>query len=648
MILARRRSGSSTSRLYDAAGQAIELGARLGKGGEGSVYEVVGDRQRVAKVYHREPQLEQAEKLQAMVRCGTERLLKLAAWPVATLHARGGRLQGLMMRRAEGSAIHLLYGPKSRREQFPEATWAFLVAAAANVARAVGVIHEHDHVVGDVNQGNILVALRATVRLIDCDSFQIRDGDHIYLCEVGVGPYVPPELQHRSLHVLRTPNHDVFGVAVLAFQLLFLGRHPFSGRFLGSGDLAIEQAIQEFRFAYGAGAAAHQMRQPPATPPLGIVSPDVANLFERAFAPAGAHAGGRPAAGEWVTALTKLGGELCTCVANPVHEYWKALAGCPWCPVEKASHTALFDLLGRSGQVVAPIDLPGLWARIRAVPSPGPAPQFTHLPRKLPPSDRARWMRTPWLLAVPIGVLCFDGLANGGRAGDLFGAGIWEAAILLAFLGISLLARNRARLAAAVAEARGLLQLLQNQWPVLAGDHAFAQRRRQLERHRQQHLHLADLRLERLAELQRSLPAAQRRKFLRQFPVERAPQMNANLCATLRSYGIETAADVEPAALSQVPGIDGWLDRRLLAWRAALERRFRFDPSRGAAVEETALERELASLRAQLEQDLLRGEADLRQLYQACMQQRISSRHHLDQAARAVDQAEADQRFGIF
>ncbi len=41
-----------------------------------------------------------------------------------------------------------------------------------------------------------------------------------------------------------------FGLAVLLFQLLFLGRHPFSGVFGGRGEMTVVRAVSECRFAY--------------------------------------------------------------------------------------------------------------------------------------------------------------------------------------------------------------------------------------------------------------------------------------------------------------------------------------------------------------------------------------------------------------
>ena len=57
-----------------------------------------------------------------------------------------------------------------------------------------------------------------------------------YRCPVGKPEFTPPELQGRLFaHLDRAPEHDLFGLAVLIFQLLMEGTHPFAGVFLGHG-----------------------------------------------------------------------------------------------------------------------------------------------------------------------------------------------------------------------------------------------------------------------------------------------------------------------------------------------------------------------------------------------------------------------------
>ena len=59
-------------------------------------------------------------------------------------------------------------------------------------------VHGTGVVVGDVNDSNVLVGGDAVVRLIDVDSFQVRDSARVFTCDVGMPIYQPPELYGRS------------------------------------------------------------------------------------------------------------------------------------------------------------------------------------------------------------------------------------------------------------------------------------------------------------------------------------------------------------------------------------------------------------------------------------------------------------------
>jgi len=264
--------------LFDLAGRSLHLGSELGSGGEGAVYEL-GDRSdAVVKVYHKPLDPESSAKIVTMAKFGNERLLRLAAWPTEPIRvgSRAGSVVGFIMPKITGHKLAFnLNSPKLQLQQFPTASWQFLIRSAANAARAFTVVHESGHVIGDVNERNLFVGGNATVRLIDCDSYQITINGSRWFCEVGAPTHQPPELQNVRIYkgVVRTPNHDNFGLAVIIFQMLFMGRHPFSGRFGGTGEMPMERAISEYRFAYGSNAVAMQMQPPPASLGLNIPRP---------------------------------------------------------------------------------------------------------------------------------------------------------------------------------------------------------------------------------------------------------------------------------------------------------------------------------------------------------------------------------------
>lgn len=389
-------SSSQTFRL--AGGGSITLDQRLGGGGEGTVSSVVGRPEVVAKIYTAPMTAERRAKIEAMLATAPASILRATAWP-SELIVNGREAVGFLMPHvANASEAHVLYGLKSRRQKFPGASFRFLVHVAANLARAFALLHSAGIVVGDVNERVAMVAADGAVRIIDCDSFQIRHGATLFGCDVGTPIFTAPELQNVSTFrgIERTPQHDLFGLAVLLFHLLFLGRHPFSGRCLASTDMPIEKAIQEHRFAYSADNGRTQMQPPPHTPPMGYSGGTLTALFEQAFSPAAAKGQAqRPPATQWAETLGGFLGQLVPCKVNASHAYVPAHGPCPWCAIELTTRIDLFSYVepaAGSAAATAAIDYEAIWRAIdglmpfRVPPAPDPA----HLQSGLTPSPEAQ------------------------------------------------------------------------------------------------------------------------------------------------------------------------------------------------------------------------------------------------------------------
>src|SRR5215813_592679 len=351
--------------------EIVRLERRIGVGAEGEVYEIQDRSDLVAKIYHEPPPPEKAEKLVALSRLGNERLFNLSAWPVDVLRdAPGGAVVGFVMKRISGAEeVHALHSPKSRLQKFPEASWGFLIYVAANVARAVAAIHEHGYVIGDLNPKNIVVTRKATVYLLDVDSFQVLADGKTYRCDGGFPEYTPPELQGVAFRkVDRAQEHDYFGLAVVIFQLLFMGRHPYSGNYQGVGEMPLESAIREFRFAYGADAEVRKMRQPPGTLALDSMPSWLEGLFRRAFLTTD-----RPRPREWIEPLDLLAKALKKCVLHSGHFYYRELRDCPWCGIESCAHVRLFNfLIPSAGSQRGHFRLDEIWKEIESVQAPDP------------------------------------------------------------------------------------------------------------------------------------------------------------------------------------------------------------------------------------------------------------------------------------
>ena len=644
--------------VYDSSLRSVALGRELGRGGEGAVYEVVSSSY-VAKIYHKPPDREQAEKISAMVQLRDDRLLALSTWPVGTLCDTRGALVGMLMPRLSAyREIHELYRPQSRLQEFPpRANWAFLVHTAANVARAFEVIHGHGHVIGDVNQKNILASDEATVKLVDCDSFQIQAKGRVFPCNVGFQEFQPPELQSLPSFrgFVRTPNHDNFGLAVMIFQLLFLGRHPFAGRFLGSGDMLIDRAIREHRFAYG-NAALRGMAQPPNTPSLDIVSAPVARLFDRAFSPAGDAPGARPTPREWIDRLSELSAGLKSCSLNSGHVFFRELRSCPWCEVERAAGISyLFISVALSGgRPEDNFNLETVWAQIATVKPPGPAsdlPDPTLIPvqasGKFQELGALRRTRLHWGVGFSV-LLCVAALALMPiiPAGGLF---ILVLALTLPVVVVHVgFIEGQRKARSAVADAELVWAELNTQWSRECGEDGFWRTMKDLEGARRQLDSLDKDREWRLRKLEAERRLAQLHAYLSGYRLADArniPNVGAKRKATLRAWGIETAADVTDNAVRQVPGFGGTGKYRsyLLGWRRDLENKFVFDPKRGVEpAARAAVERDTFVAKQPVQRKLLQGKADLTRVAEDIRAKRGSVAPKAPEAAQRLAQARAD------
>lgn len=440
--------------LWTLHGQPIALGPEIKAGAEGRIHEVIGQQMTLAKVYHQLPSTQKWAKLNVLSSIRTAPLHRIAALPADLLRDERGNGVGFLMPRAPDGflEVHELYDPRSRLRRFPEATWDFMVHVAMNAARVFAQMHDQGIIIGDVNHSNLLVNQRGHVYLIDCDSVQVRDGGRVYHCGVGTPEYVPPELQNLNLSLVdRTEDHDAFGFAVLAFQLLMLGCHPYAGRRPGRDSADPAELIARSIFAHGAAARAAGIAPPPHVPKLHMLGSTISALFEATFVAVGQ---GRPRPAQWISALAELAGSITRCNAERGHFYLQGLQGCPWCVVESrigpiwpravtpttgqaASFTALWERVKvLYGNLKLPsrarpsFDVAGMWAAILQVPAPAdqelvlplevdpdPAPHLVTLARHVLGRQAVQWVITLAILAGVIAVLINAGICLGALAG---------------------------------------------------------------------------------------------------------------------------------------------------------------------------------------------------------------------------------------
>jgi DNA-binding helix-hairpin-helix protein with protein kinase domain len=506
-------------------------------------------------------------------------------------------------------------------------------------------------VIGDVNQSNVRVSPEtAIVSLVDCDSFQISAKGRLFPCEVGVPLYTPPELQETEFReIVRTPNHDNFGLAVLIFHLLFMGRHPFAGKYLGSGEMPIEKAIAEQRFAFAKDVQRTQMLPPPSCITLAHLPEEVGDLFTSALGPDGARSG-RPEGRQWIAALEALASHLIICSSNKAHLYFNGLSSCPWCPIESSGILFFVDYVivdagsGFSMEVT--------WSQILAVPGPGlgkPPCLLTYI-SAIEPSKRAKaaaWKRRYKVAALAIGVFAmfaFVVLSDNGFAYMVFlggGIGILK----------SLLDNDPPReFAEAARMAEGRLRNLQHHWQKEASGEEFNLKLDSLRTLAEEYRQLPERRKQKVRELERALFETQLGHYLERFDIAAAdiPHIGDGRKAMLSAYGIDDAADITRKALEAVPGFGHFLIMQLITWRQSLEATFKFNPGRGVdQADVQRVDHDIAKRRAEIEVSLSKGPGELKDLRRRIVAARGRLQDQLEKALIDVAQAQADERAAV-
>ena len=586
--------------------ERLSLGKSIGKGGEGEVFAITGRPGKAVKIYSQAIRAHRERKVRAMVNRALSEQTKLVAYPAAiATDSRGSFLGFVMPLVAAHRPLHELYSPKSRQNYFPNADYRFLVRAALNVAKAVGSVHASGCIIGDLNHSGVLVSQEATIALIDADSFQFRAGTEVFKCAVGVADFTPPELHGLNLSkVERTLSHDNFGLAVAIFHLLFMGRHPYAGKYNGP-DISLGEAIAQNRFAFSLARRSETRTEPPPNSLTLDLFPDpLRQTFERAF---GISPDARPSATDWVNRLTQLEGSLNHCSKARTHYFPRNSQGCAWCNIEAASGFDMFpdltyiaphfasNVQGTDQAIKEIVDfrLPAI-SDILPVPSKNPLDGSDALKRA---KRDARFQAL-----VGMAALIGGGALMYSSASFAF---IW---FLLAGWGLIRLFRysiDKAPFEKAYEDANKQLQIALDGLVNRSGIAEMLKVHAGLDSTIAAYRDISGAMTKELHKLRSSREARHKAAFLDRFSVRHAslPGIGPAKTTTLISWGIETAADIERWRVMAVPGFGPVMTDKLLDWRQKHELKFRYDsrPNAQDAAEEKALRAKFAAHKSKLE-----------------------------------------------
>lgn len=282
---------------------------RLSAGATGTVYAVTGGHYMgmAFKEYEvgKAPPL---EKLQAMlsnppqhgVVANTQ--IPQFAWPRALVIAKSGRYVGFLMplisHTESTSLVPYITASEGLRQLSPhERSLPSRYVLCRNLAVALRDLHGAGHAMVDLKDQNLRVYRRTLfLTVIDTDGCRIcnRIGGQVYPAEQYSPGYIAPEaLKGSAPPSALGQSQDLFALAVLIFQVLTFGVHPYQGVAASMGK-SNDEGVLTGIYAYSGQSPMNQYKV--AGCKLDCLDDNTLKLFERAFL---GHPDQRPTAAQW-------------------------------------------------------------------------------------------------------------------------------------------------------------------------------------------------------------------------------------------------------------------------------------------------------------------------------------------------------------
>jgi DNA-binding helix-hairpin-helix protein with protein kinase domain len=222
----------------------------LGRGATATIYLAEDSGQAyAAKIFHDKKKMN-LEKVQAMIdnppKNSVSRIDGIPylnyAWPKKIVWSSSNEPIGFLMPLIDlknSFSLDYFYDKIlfSKLQTSNEVALTFKLAIARNLCKVVSKLHKNEHFFIDLKPQNIRVYKGThAITLLDCDGFAIKSkSGKKYSAELMSTDYIAPEatLNNSSPKQLGL-NQDLYALAVILFQLLNNGTHPFQGILKGN------------------------------------------------------------------------------------------------------------------------------------------------------------------------------------------------------------------------------------------------------------------------------------------------------------------------------------------------------------------------------------------------------------------------------
>lgn len=321
--------------------RVLKLGKLLGEGAAGKVHALPDLPGNAAKLYHGPAEAKRHEaKIDAMLANPPDLPPALhdkarypqIAWPEAKLYDGAGKFVGFTMPeidfRRSTSLVNLLQKNSRRVEKLSD-YYGYRVLVARNLASVFAELHRAGHHMIDMKPANLrFYPAVSWMAVVDTDGFSIAAnaaGGRGRMAATQLSDeYIAPESWQKDPAELGV-DQDLFALAVIIFQLLNNGVHPFAGS-AGNVSQATDLQTRILDGVYPYALRPRAELQPSAASVHRMFRRSTRLLFDSAFQPGQR----RPTAEEWRDHLDVLLGQLVPCAAKP-DEHVHFGAGCGFC-----------------------------------------------------------------------------------------------------------------------------------------------------------------------------------------------------------------------------------------------------------------------------------------------------------------------------
>lgn len=221
----------------------LQVGAPLGAGGQGTVFDLPGYPSLVYKEYDAPTSaLVDSSVLEGLVALRDRLVLEgkaiheWAAWPLEIVEDGRGRPTGFLMPRVQPAFYFGAGGLAGQERSFmylatpPKPAWGEVslpndverVSLLERFAAAVMALHHREIVVGDISYANVLWGPSGDIFLLDCDSFILRNQT------VTTAPMTTPDWDDdKSKGLPASADQDNFKLGLMVYRVLSRQLHGY-------------------------------------------------------------------------------------------------------------------------------------------------------------------------------------------------------------------------------------------------------------------------------------------------------------------------------------------------------------------------------------------------------------------------------------